>query len=267
MHAPAPKPRAPARLSPGLAVLAALAGMAALAACDRAQEDPLAPLARMARSGMGTAEERVARAHAFLAGDVAPHVQIQSLFAQEGPGDPPQDVERITWPGTPYIAVGVFDADGKLLGALPHAGEGVEELLGRVVQGPEVGDLTRIPNTFAFTVGMRQPVPGHDGARIAALLAVDQVLVADVLQPLAEAAHGFAFLADGEGNAVLTTLPALTGRALAHFQIPLPDPGQEATATVTIDGHRYDVAAARSAGLHGWIVGVGVAALEPGPGA
>jgi hypothetical protein len=231
--------------------------LAVTGACSKATEDPLAPMARMARSGMTEIEARVTKAHQFLADQVAADKSIQALFADP---PPPEDKRApdITWGSTPYVVVGAFRTDGTLI-ALPHAADALEDLMKQSLKGPEVGDLVRIPNTFAFTVAVRQPVPGHEGAKLVALLDVDRVLVNDVLQPLAEAAHGFAFLADGEGNTVLTTLPAITGRALSAFQIPLPDPGKEATGTVTIESRRYDVATARSAGLHRWVVGIGVA--------
>jgi len=259
MATPSRHPRS--RRLRALLCLSALA--AGLAACSKATEDPLAPLAHLARSGMAETEARVAKAHRFLADDVAPDASIQALFADP---PPPEDKRAtdITWGSTPYVAVGAFRADGGLI-ALPHAGEELEALLRKAADGPDVGDLVRIPNTFAFTLALRQPVPGHEGAQLVALLDVDRTLVNDVLQPLAEAAHGFAFLADGAGNVVLTTLPALTGRALSAFSIPLPEPGKEATATVTIDGRKYDVAAARSSGAHHWAVGIGVADVPSAP--
>jgi len=233
-----------------------------LAACSKAVEDPLSPLARMARSGMAETEARIAKAHRFLADEVAPDASIQALFADPVPPEE-QRATDITWGSTPYVVVGAFRADGTLI-ALPHAGDGLEALLKAAADGPDVGDLVRIPNTFAFTLALRQPVPGHEGAQLVALLDVDRTVVNDVLQPLAEAAHGFAFVADGAGNVVLTTLPALTGRALSAFSVPLPEPGHEATGTVTIAERQYDVGTARSSGVHHWVVGIGVAASPTG---
>jgi hypothetical protein len=249
----------------GLLAALCLGALAAssLVACSTAAEDPLAPLAGMARSGMAETEGRVTKAHRFLADDLAPDKSIQALYAEPPPPED-QRAPDITWGSTPFVLVGAFRADGTLIAALPHAGEGLKDLLKQAAAGPEVGDLVRIPNTFAFTLALRQPVPGHDGAQLVALLDVDRILVNDVLQPLAEAAHGFAFLADGAGDTVLTTLPALTGRALSAFSIPLPEPGHEATGTVTIDERKYDVATARSAGLHRWVMGIGVAAEPTG---
>jgi hypothetical protein len=235
-----------------------------LGACSKATEDPLAPMARLARSGMTETEAKVTKAHQFLADQVAPDASIQALFANPPPPEDSQATD-ITWGSTPYVAVGALRADGTLI-ALPHASKELQDILRKAADGPEVGDLVRIPNTFAFTLALRQPVAGRAGAQLVALLDVDRNLVTDVLQPLAEAAHGFAFLADGAGNVVLTTLPALTGRALSAFRIPVPEPGREATGTVSIDTRRYDVATARSAGLHRWTVGIGVAA-EPSGGA
>lgn len=264
MPAPSPHPfRATGRIL-ALLCLGALAA-AALGACSKAAEDPLAPMARLARSGMTETEARVTKAHQFLADQLAPDPSIQALFAEPPPPEASQ-ARDITWGSTPYVAVGAFGKDGNLISALPHVGAGLEDLLKQAAQGPEVGDLVRIPNTFAFTLALRQPVAGHEGAQLVALLDVDRTLVHDVLQPLADAAHGFAFLADGAGNTVLTTLPALTGRALSAFALPVPEPGHEATGTVTIEDRRYDVATARSAGLHRWVVGIGVAA-EPSGGA
>jgi hypothetical protein len=242
--------------------LGALAA-AGLAACSKASEDALAPMARMARSGLTETEGRVTKAHQFLADQVAPDASIQALFAVP---PPPEDKRAtdITWGSTPFVAVGAFGADGALIAALPHAGSGLDDLMKQAVAGPEVGDLVRIPNTFAFTLPLRQPVPGHEGAQLVALLDVDRTLVTGVLQPLADAAHGFAFLADDAGNTVLSTLPAILGRALSAFAIPAPEPGKEATGTVTIDGRKYDVATARSAGLHRWVMGIGVAAEPTG---
>jgi hypothetical protein len=260
MRARMPTPsRHPRRLLAALCLGALAAG---LVACSKATEDPLAPLAGLARSGMSETEARVAKAHRFLADDVAPDASIQALFADPAPPED-QRATDITWGSTPYVVVGAFRTDGTLI-ALPHASEGLEALLKGAEDGPEVGDLVRIPNTFAFTLALRQPVPGHEGAQLVALLDVDRTLVNDVLQPLAEAAHGFAFLADDAGNVVLTTLPALTGRALSAFSIPVPGPGKEATGTITIDGREYDVGSARSSGQHGWVVGIGVAAVPSG---
>lgn len=263
MRARMPTPSRHPHRRPRLLALLCLGTLAVgLGACSKAADDPLAPLARMARSGMTEVEARVAKAHRFLADDVAPYASIQALFDDPPPPEASQATD-ITWGSTPYVVVGAFRADGTLI-ALPHAGEGLEGLLKAAEDGPEVGDLVRIPNTFAFTLALRQPVPGHEGGQLVALLDVDRTLVNDVLQPLAEAAHGFAFLADGAGNVVLTTLPALTGRALSAFSLPVPAPGKEATGTVTIDGREYDVASARSSGLHRWVVGIGVAAAPSG---
>jgi hypothetical protein len=247
--------RLPALLCLGLLALAA-------GACSKATEEALAPMARMARSGMTETEARITKAHQFLADQLVPDASIQALFADPPPPED-QPATDITWGSTPFVVVGAFRADGTLI-ALPHAGDALEDLLKQAAKGPTVGDLARIPNTFAFTVALRQPMAGHDGAQLVGLLDVDRVLVNDVLQPLAEAAHGFAFLADGAGNAVLTTLPALTGRALSAFEIPVPEPGKEASGTVAIEGRKYDVATARSAGLHRWVVGIGVSAEPPG---
>jgi len=237
--------------------------LAATLAPGCSQPDPLAPLADLARSGVAEAESRVDKAHAFLGTDVLSHPEVTGLFEGRPPVDP--EKSEITWGSTPYIAVGAFDAQGHLLMAMPRAGEDLAALLETAARGPDIGDLTRIPNTFAFTVGMRQLVPDHPGAYVSALLDVDDVLVDGVLYPVAEAAHGFAFLADGDHNVVLTTLPALTGRALAAWSIPVPGPGRQATATVTIDGRRYDVAAAGAKGPYGWVLGVGVSAAGEGP--
>lgn len=226
------------------------------AACSRPQPDPLAPLAGLARSAMTETEQRVARAHRFLAEEVLPQPRVAGLYT----GEIPDDVPGLSWGTTPYIAVGAVDAAGALIEALPSAGDGVRRLLREAARGPEVGDLILIPNTFAFTLGMRQPVPGHEGAALSALLDVDRVIAQGVLQPVAEAAGGFAFLADGNRNVVLSTLPALTGRAISHWSIPVPEPGRDATATVEIDGKRYDVGTATSAGTHAWLIGVGVSA-------
>jgi len=259
----APTPVSPARRGRVSLALAGLLVAAALGAgCSR--EDPLAPLADMARGAMAEAEQRIERARAFLGDDVMPHPEVAGLYAATPPPKP-DPAQAITWSSTPYIAVGAFDAQGHLLMAMPRAGEDLAALLETAARGPDIGDLTRIPNTFAFTVGMRQLVPDHPGAYVSALLDVDDVLVDGVLYPVAEAAHGFAFLADGDHNVVLTTLPALTGRALAAWSIPVPGPGRQATATVTIDGRRYDVAAAGAKGPYGWVLGVGVSAAGEGP--
>jgi hypothetical protein len=239
------------RLAPPALLLGLLA---ALAACS--QTDPLAPLADLARSGVAEAEGRVDKAHAFLGSDVLPHPEVTGLF--EGKPPVPQEKSEITWGSTPYIAVAAYDAEGRLIAALPRAGEALDGLLKAAAQGPEVGDLVVIPNTFAFTLGLRQPVPDHPGAALSALLDVDKVLVQGVLNPVAEAAHGFAFLADGRHDVVLTTLPALTGRALSRWSIPVPEAGKQATATVTIDGRAYDIATATGKGPNGWTLGVGV---------
>lgn len=235
---------------------AALTALLALAACSSPPPDPLAPLAGLAASAMDEAEQRLARAHRFLADEVLPHPAVSGLFD----GTVPEDAPPISWGTTPYVAVGAVDAAGNLLAALPSAGDGIRKLLADAARGPEVGDLTLIPNTFSFVLPMRQPVPGHDGAFLSALLDVDRVLVRGVLQPVAEAAGGFAFLADGNRNVVFSTLPDLSGRALAHFAIPVPEPGAETTATVTIGGRTYDVGTAATRGSRSWVIGVGVSA-------
>lgn len=229
--------------------------------CSR--PDPLAPLADLARSGVTEAESRVDKAHAFLGSDVLPHPEVTGLFEGKPPVDP--EKSEITWGSTPYIAVGAFDAQGHLIAALPRASEALDGLLEAAAKGPEIGDLMVIPNTFAFTLPLRQPVKDHPGAALSALVDVDKVLVQGVLNPVAEAAHGFAFLADGRHDVVLTTLPALTGRSLSHWSIPVPEAGKQATATVTIDGRSYDVATATAKGVNGWTLGVGVGAAPPGP--
>lgn len=244
------------------ALVAAL--LAATLATGCGKSDPLAPMAALARSGVAEAEARVQKAHAFLKDEVLPHPEVAGLFR----GEPPvaQEKSEITWGATPYIAVGAFDAQGHLIAALPHASEALDGLLEAAAKGPEVGDLQVIPNTFAFTLGMRQPVPDAPGAALSALLDVDRVLVQGVLNPVAEAAHGFAFLADGRHDVVLTTLPALAGRALSHWSIPVPEAGKDATATVTIDGRAYDLATSTAGSGNGWTLGVGVeAASAPAP--
>jgi hypothetical protein len=241
------------------ALAAALLAAALAGACSKS--DPLAPMAALARSGVAEAEARVQKAHDFLKDQVLPHPEVMGLF--EGKPAVAPEKSEITWGSTPYIAVGAFDAQGQQIAALPRAADALDDLLAQAAKGPEVGDLMVIPNTFAFTLPMRQPVPGHPGANLSALLDVDRVLVQGVLNPVAEAAHGFAFLADGRHDVVLTTLPALTGRALSHWKIPVPEAGRDATATVTIGGRAYDVATATAQGGNGWTLGIGV---EAAPG-
>jgi hypothetical protein len=239
------------------------AALVVLAACSGPAPDPLAPLAGLAASAMGETEQRLTRAHRFLADEVLPHPAVSGRFN----GNVPEDAAPISWGTTPYIAVGAVDAGGELIDALPSAGEGIRKLLTAAARGPEMGDLTVIPNTFAFVLPMRQPVPDHGGAALTALLDVDRVLVQGVLQPVAEAAGGFAFLADADRNVVLSTLPDLSGRALAHFAIPAPAAGEQATATVTVNGRAYDVGTATAGGDRGWVIGVGVAAGQTGDAA
>jgi hypothetical protein len=253
----------PSRRTLAVTLATALAGLALLAGCTGPAPDPLAPLAGMAASAMGETEQRLTRAHQFLADEVLPHPAVSGLFD----GTVPEDAPPISWGTTPYIAVGAVDAQGELIDALPSAGEGIRKLLTAAARGPEVGDLLVIPNTFSFVLPMRQPVPGHDGAALTALLDVDRVLVQGVLQPVAEAAGGFAFLADGNHNVVLSTLPDLSGRAMGHFDIPVPAGGERATATVTINGRAYDVGTATASGGRGWVIGVGVAAGQTGDAA
>ena len=219
-----------------------------LTACAPELDKFLQPLAEVARSAVDESDARINRAYGFLKHDVAPLPHMARAAAGEKVSG-----EGLTWDSTPFIAVGVTDTGGKLMGAFPRAGDGIADLLTELAQGPELGDLTIIPNTFTFTLGLNAPL---ENGTVTALLDVEQVLLRDVLHPAAATAGGFAFLANHDRRVILSTRSSLAGSALKTWNIPAPNPGEERVANITVDGDSYHVATAASSQGNGWIIGV-----------
>ncbi|MBI5136956.1 MAG: hypothetical protein HZA24_06405 [Nitrospirae bacterium] len=238
----------PKRLVPAL--LSVLAGLT-LTACAPDTEKLLAPLAEMARGAVTETDARVDKAHRLLVDEVAALPQVARGWRSDAGADQPVD-----WGQTPYVAVGVVDAGGVLKAAFPRAAEGFGTLLAEAADGPEVGDLHIVPNTFTFTVGLRHTPADGGGVRVTALLDVDAVLLDGVVKPVAKAAGGYAFLANRDHRVILANNTKLIGQSMDKLGLPLPAPGADAVGEVTVGDRAYYVACAASAGANGWVLGV-----------
>ncbi len=214
------------------------------------EKESLAPLAHLARSAADESARQVASAHAFLINEIAAHPGIGAVLA----GEDSTRAKAMPWENTPYIAVGVHDANGASLAVLPSGGEGVKNMLTNAATGPETGDLTLITNAFSFTLPMRYTRP--EGGTISALVDVDRILTDEVLRPASQAAHGLAFLANKDARILLATHPSLTGKPLDTWKIPVPNPTGEAVGRITMGETEYFVATAVVNNGNGWLVGV-----------
>jgi hypothetical protein len=238
----------PKRLFPAL--LTVLAGVT-LMACTPDTQTMLSPLAEMARGAVTEADARVLKAHRLLADEVAALPQVARWWQPDAGAD-----QAVDWGQTPFVAVGVVDAGGQLKAAFPRAAEGFGTLLAEAADGPEVGDLRIVPNTFTFTLGLRHTPADAGGTRVTALLDVDTVLLDGVVKPVAKAAGGYAFLANRDQRVILANNTNLIGQAMDTLGLPLPAPGAEAVGTVTLAERAYYVACAASTGANGWVLGV-----------
>ncbi len=229
--------------------------------CNREQDtgEFLAPLAELAQGAITEADSRIDKASKLLAGDVAAAPPIAKLLGT-GSGDGTDDT-KLNWDNTPYIAVGVVNPAGELLGIFPHGSNGFTDLLKKAVAGPDTGDLMIIPNTFSFTMPLRH-APKGSKQTLVTLLDVDRVLLDGVLKPVAAAAGGYAFLANRDQRVILATHPALIGQPLSKWHIPVAAPGQQVTGRVTLAGIDSYIATATSTSENGWIVGVTVPVVE-----
>ncbi len=237
--------------------------MVTLTGCNRETDGILKALTGMSREAVTEVDARIDKAHDLLASDVAKVPQISRLLGVQTDA---ADIS-LSWDNSPYIAVGVVGSEegseGKVLALYPRASDGIAQLLVAAGKGPEVGDLTIIPNTFSFTLPMHYAPPGAP-ARLTALIDVDKVLLNGVLKPVAAAAKGYAFLANRDRMVILSTHPTLLGQPLSKWSIPVPESGGEATGKTALAGIDYYVASAASKSANGWIVGVAVPVSKPG---
>jgi hypothetical protein len=224
-----------------------------LTACNKEvpQEQFLAPLAGLASAAITEIDERIDKAASLLKEDVAVLPQI----ARHLGGDAEAEDTPVDWGGTPYMAVAVSDADGKPLVVFPRAADAFTELLVAAANGPDIGDLTIVPNTFTFTVGLSHRPEGTDN-RLSALIEVDRILLKEVLLPTAGSAGGYAFLANGDQRVIMTTLPSLMGQDTDKWSMPVAVAGQAAVGEITVSGRVYYVATAKSPSANGWMAGV-----------
>jgi len=224
-----------------------------LTACNKEvpQEQFLAPLAALASAAIAETDTRINKAATLLKDEVAVLPQVaRHLGIETEAEDAPVD-----WGGTPYMAVAVSDAGGKPVALFPRGSDSFAELLVAAANGPAIGDLTIVPNTFTFTVGLSHQPEGTDH-RLSALVEVDRVLLKEVLKPTAGSAGGYAFLANGDQRVIVTTLPTLMGQAMNKWSIPVAAAGQTAVGEITVSGVGYYVATATSPSANGWTVGV-----------
>ncbi len=221
--------------------------------CQSSDKPDQTPLTNLAKSATRQVDERMSGAYRFLAEQV---VALPALAAV-AQGQPSTDAKALSWDSTPYLAVAVFSPDGKLLAALPSASDGIKTMLTEAQQGPLVGPLTIVPNTFTFTLGMHHEMPGGIG-HVATLMDVDRVMTQGVLVAAAKASGGFAFLANDDLRVLLTSRTNLAGRAFTDWgaTAPATEPGSTAYSQVTLGDTTYQVATVRST-TQGWVIGVG----------
>jgi len=227
-----------------------------LSGCNKEpdQEAYLSPVARVAESARDEADSRINKALTLLKGEVASLSQIDRLLKSA-----PQDGEKkpsIDWSDTPFVAVAVVKADGSSPAVFPRGAAAFTEMLVEVADGPDLGDLRIIPNTFSFTLGLRHVPAESSGARLSALVDVDRVLVSGVLKPAAAAVGGYAFLANRDDRVILSTLPMLMGQALSKYGLPVAVAGGNAVAQVTVGKADYYVGTAKSMTANSWTLGV-----------
>ncbi len=244
-----------------LALVLAL-GLTSITACSKDKDggDFLAPLAELAQGAVTEADHRIDKASRLLAGEVAAVPAIARLLGtgSDTEGEDP----KLNWDNTPYIAVGVVNPAGELLGVFPHGSNGFTDLLKKAVAGPDTGDLMIIPNTFSFTMPLRH-TPKDSKQTLVTLIDVDRVLLDGVLKPVASAAGGYAFLANRDQRVILATHPALVGQPLSKWHVPVAAPGQQVTGRVKLAGIDSYIATATSTSPNGWIMGVTVPVVDP----